>query len=110
MNSFTKLFRIVSKKRVLPINKTWIPCWLPSFNPSKMLLFNLDQYTIQIGKLTATLDVRLYLHEKTVRRLNRRREAGQRLSLRSKNHLARMILEELRPWLPGGEVISVETN
>jgi hypothetical protein len=44
--------------------------------------------TARVGNLTATLDLRLYLRAKTVRRLNRHRPAGQRLSFRSKNALA----------------------
>lgn len=64
--------------------------------------------TARIGKLTATLDLRLYLREKTVRRLNRNRPAEQRLSFRSKNHLARMILEDLRLLLPTGWEVYVQ--
>jgi hypothetical protein len=64
--------------------------------------------TVRVGKLTATVDLRLYLREKTVRRLNRNRPAGQQLHFRSKNHLARMILEELHPWLPVGWDVFVQ--
>jgi len=44
----------------------------------------------------------LYLREKTVRRLNRKREKKTRLHFRSKYRIARTILEQLRPLLPQG--------
>src|SRR4051794_8924791 len=56
--------------------------------------------TARVGGLTATLELRLYLRAKTVRRLNRGRPPEQRLAFRSKNLLARAILESLRPLLP----------
>jgi len=59
--------------------------------------------------MVATVELRLYLREKTVRRLNRRNKGRQqRLSFRSKNHLARLILEDLRPLLPGGWEVFVQ--
>lgn len=56
--------------------------------------------TMRVGKQIATIDLRLYLREKTVRRLNRKREKKQRLHFRSKYSIARTILEQLRPLLP----------
>lgn len=56
--------------------------------------------TVRVGDLTATLDLRLYLRDKTVRRLNRCRTAEQRLHFRSKNRLACDILKSLKPLLP----------
>jgi hypothetical protein len=56
--------------------------------------------TLRIGKIVVTVDVRLYLRAKTVRRLNRHRSPGQRLAFHSKNSLARHMLEALRPLLP----------
>lgn len=56
--------------------------------------------TMRVGKQTATVDLRLYLREKTVRRLNRKRDKKNRLPFRSKYHIARTILEQLRPLLP----------
>jgi hypothetical protein len=56
--------------------------------------------TLRIGELTATVDLRLYLRQKTVRRLNRQRAKEDRLHFRSKYRLARTILEQLRPLLP----------
>jgi len=64
--------------------------------------------TIRIGTLVVTIDLRLYLREKTVRRLNRRRPPEQRIPFRSKNRLARAILEDLRPLLPAGWTIYVQ--
>jgi hypothetical protein len=64
--------------------------------------------TVRIDKIVVTVDLRLYLRAKTVRRLNRQRQAGQRLSFRSKNSLARSILETLRPRLPKGWVVYVQ--
>jgi DDE superfamily endonuclease len=64
--------------------------------------------TLKIGELVVTVDLRLYLRAKTVRRINRHRAAGQRISFRSKNTLARQILEALRPLLPQGWAIYVQ--
>ncbi|RPH73276.1 transposase [bacterium] len=63
---------------------------------------------LRIGNLVVTVDLRLYLREKTVRRLNRQRQAGQRIPFRSKNSLAKSILAELRPWLPAGWIVFVQ--
>ena len=63
---------------------------------------------LRIGKMVVTVDLRLYLREKTVRRLNRLRQAGQRIPFRSKNSLAKSILEALRPLLPAGWVVFVQ--
>ena len=64
--------------------------------------------TLRIGKIVATVDLRLYLRAKTVRRINRRRPPGQRIPFRSKNSLARSMLEALRPLLPKGWTIYVQ--
>ena len=64
--------------------------------------------TLRVGTLTATVDVRLYLREKTVRRLNRQRQPTQRLPFRSKNTLARQMLEALCALLPKGWTIYVQ--
>lgn len=53
-----------------------------------------------IGGFAFTFDVRPYLREKTVRRLNRQRAADQRLPFLSKLHLARQMLTALQPLLP----------
>jgi hypothetical protein len=64
--------------------------------------------TLRIGKIIVTVDVRLYLRAKTVRRLNRHRSPGQRLAFRSKNSLARHMLEALRPLLPPNWTVYVQ--
>jgi len=64
--------------------------------------------TVQIGPIVLTVDLRLYLREKTVRRINRHRPAEQRIPFRSKNHVARNILEALRPLLPKGWTVYVQ--
>ena len=57
---------------------------------------------IQLGNQAYVYDWGLYLREKTVRRLNRKREKGQRLSFRSKYRIVRAILADLRGRLPAG--------
>lgn len=64
--------------------------------------------TLRVGQLVVTVDLRLYLRAKTVRRINRHRVAEQRISFRSKNTLARQILEALRPLLPLGWAVYVQ--
>jgi hypothetical protein len=64
--------------------------------------------TLRAGDLTATVDLRLYLRDKTVRRLNRHRSPEHRVHFRSKFHLARDILEALKPLLPAGWTIYVQ--
>lgn len=64
--------------------------------------------TLRIGKIVATVDLRLYLRAKTVRRLNRQRHSGQHLPFRSKNSLAKSILADLGPLLPAGWMIYVQ--
>jgi hypothetical protein len=64
--------------------------------------------TVQIGPIVVTIDLRLYLREKTVRRINRHRSPQQRISFCSKNRLARSILEALRPLLPKGWTVYVQ--
>ena len=64
--------------------------------------------TLRIGGNVATVDLRLYLRERTVRRLNRKRSKGQRIPFRSKYRIARQILTELRPLLPKGWPVYVQ--
>ncbi|MFQ5434893.1 MAG: transposase [Anaerolineae bacterium] len=64
--------------------------------------------TMRVGKQTATVDMRLYLREKTVRRLNRKRDKNNRLPFRSKYRIARTILEQLPPLLPKGWKVVVQ--
>jgi len=62
---------------------------------------------VQIGSYSYTLAWRLYLREKTVRRLNRGRPKGKRLHFRSKYRLAREMLKELGDLLPKGYTVYV---
>jgi hypothetical protein len=64
--------------------------------------------TLKVGDLVLTLDLRLYLREQTVRRLNRDREPKDRLRFRSKYRLAREMLEAVRPLLPNGWTVYVQ--
>lgn len=64
--------------------------------------------TMQVGDQVATVDLRLYLRQKTVHRLNRRRPKEKRLPFQSKYRLARQILEALRPLLPNDWKIVVQ--
>ena len=64
--------------------------------------------TMRVGPNVATVDLQLYLREKTVRRLNRQRPKEQRLPFRSKYRIARQILVELAPLLPQGWKVYVQ--
>lgn len=64
--------------------------------------------TLKVGDLVLTLDLRLYLREQTVRRLNRDRQPKDRLRFRSKYRLAREMLEAVRPLLPNGWTVYVQ--
>jgi hypothetical protein len=55
---------------------------------------------LHVGPFSFTVDMRLYLREKTVRRLNRGRPKAQRLKFRSKISLARTMLHEVAPLIP----------
>ena len=55
---------------------------------------------IQLGGQAYVYDWALYLREKIVRRLNRRRAVGRRLRFRSKYNLVRPILADLKRRLP----------
>src|SRR5262249_7722593 len=66
--------------------------------------------TLRTGDLTATVDLRLYLRDKTVRRLNRHRPPERRLHFRSKFHLSVDILDPLKPLLPTGWTIYVQCD
>ena len=62
---------------------------------------------VQIGPFGFLFDTRLYLREKTVRRLNRKRSAEKRLHFRTKYALARQMLVELSTLLPKGHKVYV---
>lgn len=62
---------------------------------------------VQIGEYGYRFAFRLYLRERTVRRLNRQRDRENRLAFKSKYRLAREMLEELRSLLPSGLTVYV---
>jgi len=62
---------------------------------------------LQVGPFGFLFDTHLYLREKTVRRLNRKRAPGERLHFRTKYALARQILVELTTLLPKGHKVYV---
>jgi hypothetical protein len=57
---------------------------------------------LQVGGMAYVFDWRLYLREKRVRRLNRKRQGEKRLRFRKKTSLAHEILRELAQLLPEG--------
>ena len=64
--------------------------------------------TMRIGEAVATVDLRLYLREKTVRRLNRQGTSVHPLAFRSKYRIARAMLVALQPLLPCGWKVYVQ--
>jgi hypothetical protein len=62
---------------------------------------------VKIGPFDFTFDIRPYLREKTVRKLNRQRRPDQRLPYRSKYALAREMLLALSQELPAGYQVYV---
>jgi hypothetical protein len=62
---------------------------------------------VQIGDRAYAYDYRIYMREKTVRRLNRKRAKENRLRFRSKYNLAREILVDLQTRLPKGYQVYV---
>lgn len=57
---------------------------------------------IHIGGYSFTVNWRIYMRERTVRRLNRKRPKDKRLKFRSKFSLAREMLVEILPFIPKG--------
>jgi hypothetical protein len=62
---------------------------------------------LQLGPLGFLFDTRLYLREKTIRKLNRHRAPDARLPFRTKYALAREMLLELSELLPKGYQVYV---
>jgi hypothetical protein len=54
---------------------------------------------VQVGEYSYTFAWRMYLRQKTVRRLNRKRPIGERLKFKSKYRLAREMLIELKSFI-----------
>ncbi len=57
---------------------------------------------VQVGEYSYTFAWRMYLRDKTVRRINRKRPQQQRLKFKSKYRLAREMLLELKAFIPKG--------
>jgi len=55
---------------------------------------------LQVGTISMTVDMQLYLREKTVRKLNRARRRGKRLSFRTKMTIARQMFKKIAPLIP----------
>lgn len=64
--------------------------------------------TMRVGNNVGTVDLQLYLRERRVRRLNRKRPKEQRIPFRSKYRIARQMLVELAPLLPEGWKVYVQ--
>lgn len=62
---------------------------------------------IQLGDQAYVYDWGLYLRQKTVRRLNRKRAVGHRLPFRTKYRIARAILADLKRRLPARFPVTV---
>lgn len=62
---------------------------------------------LHVGPFSFTVDLRVYLREKTVRRLNRQRAKDKRLQFRSKYSLAREMLAQLEALIPHGYAVYV---
>ena len=62
---------------------------------------------LELGTRSDAYDWRLYLREKTVRRLNKQRDPEQRLRFRKKTALAQEMLTELQQRVPSGLQVSV---
>ena len=56
--------------------------------------------TMCVGDITATLATELYLRARTIRAINRHRAPEERLHFRSKNTIARQLLQRIAPLLP----------
>jgi len=62
---------------------------------------------IQMGNYSFTVNHRLYMREKTIRRLNRSRPKEKRLKFRSKYSLARTMLVDILPLIPKGRKVYI---
>jgi hypothetical protein len=62
---------------------------------------------ITIGPLSFSIDVAPYLRAKTIRRLNRKRSKGERLTFRSKIQIALDMLEAVAPLIPPGYKVTL---
>lgn len=62
---------------------------------------------LHVGPFSFTVDLRVYMREKTVRQLNRKRPKDKYLRFRSKYSLAREMLAELETLIPNGYPVYV---
>ena len=62
---------------------------------------------LHVGPFSFTIDLRRYVREKAVRRLNRQRPKEKRLKFRTKYALARTMLAEAAPLIPAGYPVTV---
>ncbi len=62
---------------------------------------------VLVGSVHLVFDISIYLREKTIRRLNRRRPKEKRLRFGSKYRLVRRALEALKPLLPPGWAVYI---
>lgn len=58
--------------------------------------------TVRIGQIEFCFDLRIYLRQRTLRRLNRHRQKEQRIPFQSKTRLTRQMLWSLKTLLPKG--------
>lgn len=64
--------------------------------------------TMRVGEVVVTLDIRLYLRARTVRAINRSRAREERIRFRSKNSLAREMLQRIALLLPPDWAVIVQ--
>jgi len=64
--------------------------------------------TMCVGDITATLATELYARARTIRALNRQRAPEERLHFRSKNTIARQMLQRIAPLLPADWEVVVQ--
>jgi hypothetical protein len=62
---------------------------------------------LTVGDISLTVDIQLYLQQKTVRKHNRARRRGRRLPFRTKLTIARRMLKAIAPLLPAGYQVYV---
>jgi hypothetical protein len=65
---------------------------------------------LTVGSASFTIDMAPYLRASTVRRLNKAREKGERLTFRTKIHIAHEMLEVVAPFIPAGYPVYLLTD
>jgi hypothetical protein len=64
--------------------------------------------TMRVGRNVATIELQLYMRQKTVRRLNHKRSKAKRIPFRTKYRIARQMLVDLKGLLPKGWSVYVQ--